>query len=657
MDKLKVLVGVVIAGCVLAAGVIFWPKIQERFVGSSIDKELLAKNLQKAEEHLQQGHPEQALLFLNPAQINFHTDLGRKELELLIQANTELHNIPSLLLLYERYPQAFEKDEKAALLVEDGYISSNKPKDYQILRDKWSGKETNSAAWFVLDADKLLIEGKQNEARTMLKSKEFTGKDDVNRLVRLALINVVDNPKLAWEYLTEAYKKDPTNPEIHTYRAKLLEAVGKKSLALSEFISAVQTDPENPFLRDQLAEFYLRNNQHHEALLVWFDSLKPPSLDFLWVKAFFWNRVITPVKFDWSSIPIPEGKMKPFIEYLIHLPQGVFWNEKAFDKLDDAQTFVKNLQSVYWLRILSFLEDKADEKAWDLLQYDPFNGISWSPEIEQALKRVLIYRKSGAFSINKYPPPLETFEGKKAENPFFEQLEQLAKNSSAQEIPQDVKDLLLSEEAFAAVFLAGGWYEAALELHKMSVVPSGFPDWVAYNLTKAIRNNRGDLQALQFANRQKQTPALSLLISEMYLSTGSPDAALEKLNQLVNEPGDIGFNASRLISIIYLEKKDYQAAQKSVESQPKLAESTVGKEILARVALKEGNVELANNIYTSIEKESAEAKSYLARVAFNQKEYARARQLTEQLIRDYPDNLMLRENLKKIISEENSSTR
>ena len=106
-------------------------------------------------------------------------------------------------------------------------------------------------------------------------------------------------------------EKDPQNPEILSYRAKLLETVGKNSLALAEYVSAIQTDPKNPFLKDQLAEFYMRQRQYPYALEVWKESLTPPSLDLIWLKAVFWNKIVMQLKFDLNSIKMPQGKLEP----------------------------------------------------------------------------------------------------------------------------------------------------------------------------------------------------------------------------------------------------------------------------------------------------------------------------------------------------------
>ena len=70
------------------------------------------------------------------------------------------------------------------------------------------------------------------------------------------------------------------------------------------------------------------------------------------------------------------------------------------------------------------------------------------------------------------------------------------------------------------------------------------------------------------------------------------------------------------------------------------------------MALLENDQLLADKLYSDIEKESTEAKSYLARKAFTEKNWKRAQELTESLLKLYPNNELLRDNYKKIMEEQ-----
>lgn len=658
-----------LGGLLLLATIANWKSLKHSFKTEVKSKTENLADLQKAQDLLDQGEPIEALKVIHEHEddIEYRTDTGKKWVQLFIDASTSVRDYPQLVILYESFPKAFEDNEKGSLLVADGYILNKRGSDYEALREVWKGRESRPQDWLVLDADNLLLKGQRREAIELLKTKTFSGQQDTGRLIRLALLNVLENPKLAWDYLTEAYTKDPNNPDIRIYRAKLLESVGKKSLALSEYISAAQTSPNNLFLKDQLAEFYLRNNQFQQAMSIWLDTLKKPSLDTIWVKALFWNKVVTPVQFDWSSAADPTGKLKPFIDYVIHLKPDQFWNEKTFDKIPNGQKYLTNQQASFWLRLLQNLKDGKEKDALELLQFNTFTANSWNPALEIALKRILMYRKAGTLNLDVIPNPLDVTLDQptpktpggttmKEENQFFNELGELAKvkqdDKSAQKIPNEIHELLLSKEAFAAAFLASGWYEAALQLHSLNVLPASFPDWVAVGMTQALNANRGSEEALKFATMQKPSQGLSLIIGELLAATKNTDSALEHLKKLAKDKNEVGARAAWLISLIYIERSQYQKAKEMINSQPRLVHDTLGKETLARIAMLEGDTLQADKLYGEIVDKSSEAKSYLARKAFQEKDWKKARELTEDLLRQYPDNGLLRENLKKIIEEQ-----
>jgi Tfp pilus assembly protein PilF len=658
---------VLLAGGVLAY--IYWPSVKRRVNEISMTEEHEKKDLQKTKELLSNSKPEEAFTVIQQYsdRINMQTETGKEWLDLLIRASEATLNTQQLTILYDYYPKAFEGHEKASLLVANLYISTGRGKDYQTIRDSWKGRETKPEAWFVLDADRLLLEGKRKEAIDLLSSQTFSGKNDTARLIRLALLHIFEQPKEAWDYLTLAYSKDPENPEIRSYRAKLLETVGKNSLALSEYLAAVHIDPKNLYLKDQLAEFYLRNKQYPQALKIWVENLAPPSLDFFWIKALFWSKVIGPVEFDWESAQPPPGRQEPFIRYLLDLEPGEFWNSKAFDKLENSQQYLKNQQVTFWLRLLQALKDKKEKEAQDLLQYNPFSSVSWNPPLESALKKVVQYRKTEKFNPEAQNPFETSFKTSAGQNPeppakdpfFYSQLNFYAYNEGSDKpehvLPEQLKELITGEDAYSVVLLSAGWPEAALQLNSLQVIPSSYPDWVANDLTQAIRLNRGTKAALDFAMQQPQTPTLSMLIGELFIAQGNQDEALDYLLKLVKEDSDIGFRSAWLASLIYIERGQYAEAKTIIRAQPRLAKDILGQETLARIALLEGDSAQADRLYSALEKSSAEAKSYLARKAFAEKNWNRARELTEALLKQFPTNALLHDNLKKIIEEQNRS--
>jgi len=79
-----------------------------------------------------------------------------------------------------------------------------------------------------------------------------------------------------------------------------------------------------------------------------------------------------------------------------------------------------------------------------------------------------------------------------------------------------------------------------------------------------------------------------------------------------------------------------------------------GKEILARVALLEGNTDEAARRYGQVGERSAEAMAYSARQAFAKKDWKEAHRLTLELLDRCPDELQLRANLEAIAEAENA---
>jgi len=236
---------------------------------------------------------------------------------------------------------------------------------------------------------------------------------------------------------------------------------------------------------------------------------------------------------------------------------------------------------------------------------------------------------------------------------LFQQLEMLAAENE-KELPPEWDHFIRSREIFSAIFLAMQWTEAGLSLHQIPILPNDFPAWVAYNLTEAIQKNRGVIEALEFANAQKETPELTLLIGELTITGGDTETASQILKKIAKDDTDSGFRAAWLLSLIQIDKKEWKDAKTTIISQPRLVNTILGKETLARITHLEGDELLADKLYGAIEKSSSEARSYLAKRAYANKDWERAKTLTEQLINDYPDNTTLKINLNKIIEEQNN---
>ena len=336
------------------------------------------------------------------------------------------------------------------------------------------------------------------------------------------------------------------------------------------------------------------------------------------------------------------------VEYYNSLDSNTYWNDEVF-KSDSALSFyLHSEQSTFWMRLVQLLKEDNEIGALELIKANPFTSSSWNRDLELALKRILHYRQTGEFT---FPQIITGNENKHA---LFLALDSLCSPNTSEELTDDFMALIRSDEIFAATFAAAGWHEAALQLHRLSVIPDTFPGWVSYSIAQAMQNNRDNLETLAFISLQVPTPPLKLLEGEILISSGNSDAAIEILTNFVEQNSIIGYRASWLLSMIYMERSDFEHAKKMVDQNPRLQNSVLGKEMMARIALKEGDNEEAHKIYTLLEDQSSEAMSFLARRAYANKRFKRARELTEKLLKRHPANMTLRQNLKLIIEQQES---
>lgn len=520
-------------------------------------------DFEKAVKLFQKGDFEKlfALLELHEEDFTYHSREGRLWVDLFIAVATSTKDAATLALLYQDFPQAFGKNEEASLLLGNYFLTHHDNAEYYRLRHPWGDKITQEQAWLLLDVDALLIDKRQAEAIKLLESCIFPGADDCSRLIRLALLTIKKDPQSAWNYLAEAEVKDPSSSDVHLYRASLLESLDKYSEAEEEHLLAVQKDPQNFFLRDQLAEFFLRHKQSSKALATWEAVLSENPVDSIFIKALFWDRLVGKGDLNLDSQKIASSKYQPFIAYLQNLPQGHYWNEEAFMQIPNGAALLQREPYLFWLRLLDQLE--TGEKA-------------------QALR--------------------------------------------------------------------------LLDANQITIVPSQFPAWVAVDIARALNEQRGHDEALIFAVLQDPSEELSNLIDRLLKATKDNDQALSKIKNIALEPTEKGSKFSWLMAHIFIEKEDFDSARQALNQQPLMWGSLLGKELMARIELLDGNESLANELYLEIVESSSEAKSFLARKAFQDRNWSRARELTQELLNDHPDNPILLDNLRKIAQEAASSS-
>lgn len=596
-----------------------------------------------AQKLLDQQKPHQALDIIE----RYRPQLSEESQEInwlpmLVSALTQIKDGESLLPLYQTFPKAFEQNEEAVLLLSAALLAEHRLENFQTLRDKWKDRAKELPEWFNLESDRLISEGKYDEAIAHLRSKEFKGPADTGRLIRLALLYSRSDLSESWNILNQALEKDPKNTDAATYRAQILEAMHKPDLARIEYLSVIQKDPSNANLICQLGEFYRRNHRYGLAVEAWRQGLGLDQSDQLWVKTLFWSKMTLPVKLV-DENPPHTGELAPFVNYLYEMSSDQFWDSLAFDQLPHRSTYLKTMQETFWLRLCQLLLENEQSEANELI--DSHSFLTWEPELENSLQQILTYRKYGLFSSEK--ATLSSATQQSSSHQFFKTLRELADSPNLTP-PEEIKNLLNSPYAFPAAFLAAGWIEAALTWPIPTQLPDELPDWLAFAYTQALRYSRGPTKALYFAMKQKATPSLSLLIGELLVTNGNSEKGLDYLLPLSQLDDEIAVRAAWLVSLVEIEKKEFEKACKTIHAHPSLAQSILGRETLARIALKQGDITRADTLYGELENDSFEAKFYLARRAYANRNWEKAIELTEALIIEFPDNPELHKDLQKL---------
>lgn len=104
-----------------------------------------------------------------------------------------------------------------------------------------------------------------------------------------------------------------------------------------------------------------------------------------------------------------------------------------------------------------------------------------------------------------------------------------------------------------------------------------------------------------------------------------------------------------------LDQGDLKRARELTLAHSNLAESTQGKEILARVSLGEQDRPAAVKIYQELGENSVDAMIFLSKEAFAAKDWAQARKWTAALARRFPERPEFRRNLLKIEEAEKAA--
>ncbi|MFN4175078.1 MAG: tetratricopeptide repeat protein, partial [Parachlamydiaceae bacterium] len=241
--------------------------------------------------------------------------------------------------------------------------------------------------------------GDKETAIRMLETFKAKGKPEVLRLMRLSFLNEKQDPKKAWDYLIEASKEDPINPDLRSLRGALLEKVGKLSLAQKEYQDALTLNPESSELWDQLAQFYVRQGQWTRALITWQHALSLPNSESVWINLIFWSKIIRPLDFQMDLKSLEGSHLKHFITYLYELPKDKFWDSEKYRSLEKGAELLQTFQQTFWLRLLQALQDNNFKEAYDLIAFNPFRNKSYRIDLEAATLIALNFKLNNTLEL------------------------------------------------------------------------------------------------------------------------------------------------------------------------------------------------------------------------------------------------------------------
>jgi hypothetical protein len=373
---------------------------------------------------LEESRPVEALSVIRTVKSSSPDYDPGRWLPLEIQALEQSRNIHRLLYLYGQYPLEVLKQEKASALIARTLLEMKNMEVFSQVREAWRERAKSPEVWFALDVDALLMQGKVDDASAMLTSRTFEGAADCGRLIRLAILTSSEDMDAAWGLLEEAFRADPRNPDVRSFRAQVLEHAGATARARVEYVAAHLSDPKNPLLRDQLAEFHRRHGNYTLALTTWIDGLSPSSLDFFWIKALFWAKVTHPAVIPEDKATPPPGEWTPLIRAMQAMGPGEFWKSGLLKDDVNMEKLAESRQEIYWLKLLQALKDGSEARAMDLLKARPYRYASFHPELERALQIILVYRRWGVF-VDPAPGRARPAASRRIEHQFFETLDSL----------------------------------------------------------------------------------------------------------------------------------------------------------------------------------------------------------------------------------------
>lgn len=639
---------IVVMGLLLVAGggsaaFLYWK--------AHVKKKQYFLSLEYAREYLTEGHAGDALHLIDTYR-GRRADYPGTENQwqsLEVKASAMSRDLPRLDFLYSQNPMQVVVNEDASLLMARMLLHRNKWDECAGIISYWRNTSPNPHFWFSLEADRHILQGDPASARDLLESRQFPGREDSGRLMRLAMLRAGDDLAGAWELLDEAQNRDPDNPDVHTFKAQILEKSGDRPRARAEYALAWAADPQNVFLGDQLAEFYIRQNQYPMALAVWARLQETGPLPSIAFKSHFWAGLTSSSTTASTVVSWPQGEVvdsaMQVIRAIQQIPAGSFWDSNIDREYPEYRRDFNSNDMIGWLKVLQTIADGDMHALNSALEGEAMKRNSLEREMRFLLSAI------AAFRLNVWHPSLlveaRWFGGADGEE------HHIATRSLARmvmdrnilredhfENQYDAMEWLHGPCAFPVVLASRGWFGAAWTLLKKrgeTSLHDGLPSWAAYTLVSGIRRDRGAAQALQWLPGKSDSPELSLLKAEMLLESGELNGAMSIFGGLVRRDDGAGRRAAWILGTLYLERNQLQDAEKLIAACPGFTETPRGVELRARICLARDREDEALELYRSVASESSEAQAYLLRHYRKLGNEAEARDFARQLYLSMPD--------------------
>ena len=555
-----------------------------------------------------------------------------------------LRDLPRLVALAESDPSLLTLDETSALWLYRTYDAAGMAAPAEALRAAWKGQEISAVLWLCADADRLIATNHIEDARKLLKSRSFTGVEDVGRLLRLAMVSA-DRPAELAGYLAQAYSLDPKNPDLRSMRGQLLERAGQPEYARIEYIAALAADPKNPLQRDQLGKFYLRQRDLSQAAQVFSEKLGDEAPDFVWERAAFLARLLGRPGPAVSALSAT--RRSSYAAWLASLPSDQLWDGAGYAALHLSPDHELNRPSAFWLGLVEHLRNGDEAWARQHLEQTGRAVIAEAPALHASLRLALAVR--GGATVAKagirFPAPFEN------EHQFAQETRAVLAGQAKTEAGAELTRVLRSKNGLSACFLAEGWLAPAIALADWDAATTA-PEWLQFGLVQALREVRGLEAALAFARRLPAQPATDLARAELLLVHPHEAEGLALLEKLSRGRGDPAYRAGWLRATRLVELKRYEDALATIEGCVELRATVPAGELRARIALLRGDRAGAEKQYRALREQSLEAGAFMARQAFAAHDWREARRLTTLWLDKFPDNLQLRRNLTAIGEQE-----